>query len=53
MKAILLPKHTEKITKMNKKLKIAFEVTDNVGEKYSETKDYIEENMKETCKESV
>ena len=34
---------------MNRKLKILFELINNVGEKYLETKDYIEENMKKIC----
>ena len=32
---------------MNRKLKIIFEVIDNVGKKYRGTKNYLKENMKE------
>ena len=34
---------------MNRKLKLVFEVINNVGEKYLETIDYIEEDVKEIC----
>ena len=35
---------------MNKKLRVTLEVVDNVSIKYPETKQYIEENMKEVYK---
>ena len=33
--------------KMNKKLKVTLKVLDNVASTYGDTKNYIEENMKE------
>ena len=34
---------------MNKKLKLTVKVLDNIACKYSDTKDYFEENLKEVC----
>ena len=34
---------------MNKKLKVTLKVLDNVASKYPDTKNYIEENIKEVC----
>ena len=36
-------------TKMNQKLKVVINVLDNAVAKYPETKDYINNNMKEVC----
>ena len=34
---------------MNKKLKVTLKALENVACKYPDTKDYIEENLKEVC----
>ena len=38
---------------MNKKLRVLVNAIDNIIEKYPETKGFIDNNMKEVCKEKA
>ena len=51
VKAIFRPRYNKERIKMNGKLEVTLTAFNNVVPKYPETKDHIEENIKEACKQ--